>query len=46
MSCKEAMMPIGSDVNATTRPNPGGYVKKGSAADMIKSALASNKKKR
>ena len=39
-------MPIGSDVSATTRPNPGGYVKKGSATDMIKSALASGKKKK
>ncbi len=39
-------MPIGSDVSATTRPNPGGYVKKGSVTDMIKSALASGKKKK
>ena len=39
-------MPIGSDVSATTRPSLTGYVKKGAATDMIKSALASSKKKK
>ena len=39
-------MPIGSDVSATTRPNMTGYVKKGPAGDMIKSALSASKKKK